>query len=155
VPSQEISLNRSLIPYSAAIAAGVLALASTPASAAVNDFTGAWKNANANARDVSRLEIRRESDGVAIRVWVNCHPSVCGWGTAHAQLYSPNVDVPVAGGGDTAIAEFDRGGIHRTIVLQANGGQISYNAYTRFKNGSASRHSLRNNYHTSGHMSRQ
>jgi hypothetical protein len=147
-------LNLSVVGSTAAFAGLCLALIAAPASGAPNDFNGTWKSSDATAVILSRVDIRREGAELVIHVWGKCRAMACGWGTARARLYSSSIAVPEEAAADTAIAEFNRGGVQRLLVLQLASGQIVYNSYTSFSYAS-SKKAGRNNFHTQGRLVRQ
>jgi hypothetical protein len=137
------------IGYAAAALAALSVAMTAPAWGAQRDFAGAWKNANPNARDLSHLDFHREGADTVVHVWGKCQPTDCGWGTAHTRLYSGAATTPVVAGADTAIAEFERAGVQRMLMLTLDGAQIDYSVYTFFKT------SRRPNYHSQGRMVHQ
>ncbi len=86
-------------------------------SAAVSDFTGRWKNADPATRGISQLNIHADGGQLIVRAWGKCHPNDCDWGEQAAQLFTPNVGVPVEAGAHAAIVEFDKGGIQTMLLL--------------------------------------
>jgi hypothetical protein len=83
-------------------------------------------------------------------VWGKCHPSDCDWGEQAAQVFTPNVGVPVEAGADKAIVEFDHPGAQTMLLLETSSGELSFKTFVIFTDNSN-----RSNYHAPSRLARQ
>jgi len=131
-----------------AVLVSLFVASETPASAAVRDFVGVWKNADAGSQGLTQLEIRRDGGGLVVHAVGKCQPTDCGWGKARAHLVAPRPGLPTEANADAVFVEFVRGGVRRVVVLAASGNGLNYQTYTIFENAS------RPSYHDAGRMAR-
>jgi hypothetical protein len=81
---------------------GLLLLLAPIASAQVDQFTGKWKNVDANTGGLTTLEITLRRSGIDIQAWGKCHPSDCPWGHALGTVYTTRPDAVKAGSSEPA-----------------------------------------------------
>ncbi|MBH8554479.1 hypothetical protein I8751_19350 [Nostocaceae cyanobacterium CENA357] len=120
----------------------------SPALAAPADFVGTWVNKDANTRGVTRLVITSAgSNKLNIRVFGQCHPSDCDWGTKPLLTYGVNVQ-------DTnhsyATANYNKGFANSLLTLNHAGQQVMLQGYTQFLDNSG-----RQNYYSREYFQRQ
>ena len=137
--------------FCGAIACAVISLAgaAAPASAAVPDFFGSWYASAPDTRGITRIDVRRSGDRIFVRIWGACHPTSCDWGEAPGQAYTAEVDAPTWPEADTVTAQFDTGAEHTIVLLHRTGGELAYETFTHFQDGSG-----RSDYHQTARLDR-
>ncbi len=77
--------------FKALLVAAVSAMTVSPVMAAgYGDFTGDWRNEDAGTSSITRVRVMPAGGGLKVRVWGQCSPSDCDWGTEQAVAYSPS-----------------------------------------------------------------
>lgn len=105
--------------------------------AAVNQFTGSWKNVDANTRGVTTLVITAQGSVLKMRAWGQCHPEDCDWGEVDAHAYAPSVSSPIESTAQAVSAVFESGFSQtQVIVVPAGNNAVRATIYTRFTDGS-------------------
>ena len=124
-----------------ALIVALAAMLATPVYAAgYGDFTGNWRNDDAGTRDITRVRVTPSGGGLSVRVWGQCHPTDCDWGTANAVPYGPSVSANPAVSATDIIVEFSPGFAKTTLILTDRpGDRLSYAIFTRFTDGSGRR----------------
>lgn len=119
----------------AVLAAVALTGLVSPASAAMRDYFGTWYAAGPTD-DITRIDVRRNGDEVVLHVWGRCQPANCDWGDTPARVFAPNVGDPLWPAANAITAEYDNGREHTLLILRSVGGQLRYQAFTSFHDGS-------------------
>ncbi len=126
-------------------------LAQTLAFAALNQFTGTWKNTDSNTRGVTTLHIAGSGDALKMRAWGKCHPQDCDWGEVDAFAYAPDVSSPLESSAQAVSAVYTTSFSQtQVIVVPAGNNAIRATVYTRFTDGSN-----RSNYTSTSTFRRQ
>lgn len=133
-----------MLKRSLTIAAATLALTSafaSPTLAAPADFIGTWVNKDANTRGITRLVITSAGGNkLNIRVFGQCHPTDCDWGTTTLTTYGVNVQDSNHGYGS---ADYNKGFANTFLGLSNTSNQIMVQSYTQFLDNSG-----RQNYYS-------
>ena len=75
--------------FKALLISAAVALSAVPAMAAgYGEFTGDWRNEDAGTRSITRVRVMPAGGGLKVRVWGQCSPSDCDWGSENAVAYS-------------------------------------------------------------------
>jgi hypothetical protein len=124
-----------------ALIAAAAALMTGPAFAAgYGEFTGNWRNDDAGTRDITRVRITGGGGGLNVRVWGQCHPTDCDWGTVNALGYSYSPAANPATNATDLMATFNQGFAQTILILTDRpGDRLSYAIFTRFTDGSGRR----------------
>jgi hypothetical protein len=127
--------------------AGLAALAAiaftTPALADINEFIGAWKNVDGNARGVIRLTISDNGPNIDVHVWGQCHPTPCDWGTVRAILYGSSVESPLPTQTEVLRAEYNQSFARTQVIIhKAANDELRVEVLTNFSDNSG-----RSNYY--------
>jgi len=113
------------------------------ASCAAQPMTGSWVNINANARDITRVNIMftcNDFVGIpidgpppppppppfAIEMWGNCLPTDCPWGRTSATAS------PRAASVTRLIASYNPGFARRSVTLRLSGDTLLVTVFTDF-----------------------
>ena len=113
-------------------AAGMTALAATPAMARTEDFVGRWINVDRDTNGITRVEVWRDGWRLWVRVWGQCRPRDCDWGQTEGHVYTRTP------GGDRSdavavSANFNAGFARKYIVLRlSRGGSLRLESFTNF-----------------------
>jgi len=108
------------------------------------NFAGAWKNLNANTRDIVKMQIDVSGATITIHVWGACQPTPCDWGTDGGVPYSQNVSMNPTGSTDIVSSVFRQKFGTVILTIRPNGPtRLTVTCMTRFTDGSG-----RNNYAT-------
>jgi hypothetical protein len=132
-----------------ALAAALLtaALMSGAAAAGTSDFVGNWVNNDPGTQDVTRIVvIPTGGNNVKVRVFGQCQPTDCDWGTVPGHGYSDAVN-----SNDVRIitARFDPGFKKTLVILRLAPGGLRYQLLTEFTDGSG-----RMDYESGGRMNK-
>jgi hypothetical protein len=118
-------------------------MTATTAFASLNQFSGRWRNTDADTRGITTLEIRVTGNNATVHAWGKCTPQDCDWGQEGAYAYGPNVSSNLAGSAQALTAVFQTGFSQTLLVLRAGRrGQLVGETFTRFTDNSG-----RSNYH--------
>ncbi|HIK03891.1 MAG TPA: hypothetical protein IGS40_04125 [Trichormus sp. M33_DOE_039] len=132
-------LKRALSLAAASVA--LTAAFASPTLAAPSDFVGTWVNKDANTRGITRLVITSAGGNkLNIRVFGQCHPQDCDWGTTTLATYGVNVQDTNHGYGS---ATYNKGFANTFLGLGYAGNQIMVQSYTQFLDNSG-----RQNYYS-------
>jgi hypothetical protein len=132
-------LKRALSLAAASVA--LTAAFASPTLAAPSDFVGTWVNKDANTRGITRLVITSAGGNkLNIRVFGQCHPQDCDWGTTTLATYGVNVQDANHGYGS---ANYNKGFANTFLGLSNTGNQIMIQGYTQFLDNSG-----RQNYYS-------
>ncbi|NTV99026.1 MAG: hypothetical protein HGA70_07675 [Chlorobiaceae bacterium] len=105
--------------------------------AALNQFTGNWKNADPNTSGITTLVISGSGNALRLHAWGKCHPQDCDWGEVEAYAYGPNVSTPLDPSAQAVSAVYTTGFSQTLIIVRPSGGNtIRAEVYTRFTDGS-------------------
>ncbi len=111
---------------------------SIPAQAGVGEFLGSWKNIDPWTKGVTRIDVTPAGpEHVYVRVWGECHPTDCDWGSRPAREFTAGV-----GSDDvrTLVAEFNPGFAEEMVILRrAPSGDLRFEVLTHFTDGSGRR----------------
>jgi hypothetical protein len=134
--------------FASAAAAFALAYFTAPASAGLDDFVGAWSNANPGTAGITHVVIQQLGPNqVNVRVYGSCHPTDCDWGTVEAHSYTESVGSPDV---RSVTAHFHSGFSNDEIVFtRGGGGTLKYQLFVAFTDGSG-----RYDYTMSDHLDR-
>ena len=103
--------------------------------AAINQFTGNWKNTDPNTGGITTLVIN--GNALKIHAWGKCHPQDCDWGEVDAFAYAPNISSPIEPSAQAVSAVFNSGFSQTLVLIQPDrNGTIRASVYTRFTDGS-------------------
>lgn len=131
--------------------AGLGGLAATPASAHINDFVGNWVNNDSDTSGITRVVVTRAGSHLTVRVFGQCHPVDCDWGTDNADIYTAAVGDNVVQGAKMVVARFNAGFAKKMVILrQAQGDDLRFEALTNFTDSSG-----RSDYAMTGRLHRQ
>ncbi len=120
------------VTLSWAVSILILIFAST-ASASLRQFSGSWKNTNANTRGVTTLNIRVIGTNVTVQAWGQCQPQDCDWGRVTAYAYAPGVSSNLATNAQAISAVFRTGFSQTLVLLQVSAGnRLRAEVLTRF-----------------------
>jgi len=105
--------------------------------AALNQFTGNWKNADPNTRGITTLVISGNGNALRMHAWGKCHPQDCDWGEVDAYAYAPNVSSPIDPTAQAVSAVYTTG-FSQTLVIVTPAGKntLRVQVYTRFTDNS-------------------
>lgn len=110
--------------------------------AALNQYTGNWKNTDPNTSGITTLFITGNANALKVRAWGKCQPKDCDWGTVSAYAYAPNVSLPVELNAQALSAIYTTGFSQTLLIVTATGNDIiQAKVFTRFTDNSN-----RNNY---------
>lgn len=109
-------------------------LAAAPnASAQLSQFTGKWKNVDANTRSLTTLQVDVKGSRVRIRAWGKCHPHDCDWGHGDGTVYAPLVEADPVQTAEALSTIYITGFSQTILVIRpAEGGQILAEVLTKF-----------------------
>ncbi|MCE1274248.1 MAG: hypothetical protein LWW75_06980 [Chlorobiales bacterium] len=127
-------MKRALLSVAFAI---VFLLYHSLSFAALNQFTGHWKNIDPNTAGITTIVIDGNANALKMHAWGKCHPKDCDWGQVDAYAYAPNVSSPTEPNAQAVTATYTTG-FSQTQVVAAPAGNntIRANVYTRFTDGS-------------------
>ncbi|NTW52550.1 MAG: hypothetical protein HGB22_08180 [Chlorobiaceae bacterium] len=129
----------------------VFLLYQTLGFAAINQFTGSWKNTDPNTSGITTLVISGNGNALQLHAWGKCHPQDCDWGEVPAYAYAPGVSAPIEPAARAVSALFTTGFSQTLVIVQPEGNNaIRATTYTRFTDGSR-----RSNYTSSYTFNRQ
>jgi hypothetical protein len=133
--------------FKALIIAAVAAMSVSPAMAAgYGEFSGDWRNEDASTSSITRVRVTAAGGGLNVRVWGQCSPSDCDWGSEQAVAYSPSPGQNPATRATDLTVTFNPGFAQTILHLRdLPGDRLQYTIFTRFTDGSG-----RNPYTTSG-----
>lgn len=129
----------------------LLVLFSSTSFAALSQFSGSWRNANANTPSITRIQVGVSGTNVTVHAWGKCHPTDCDWGAVRGYGYAATAGQPLPANA-RAITAVVRTSFSETIlVLHSERGRfLRANIYTRFTDNSG-----RSNYTRSERFVRQ
>lgn len=110
-----------------------------PASSAIAQFLGDWKNVDPNTPALMRILITDAGGAILVHAWGSCSPSPCDQGTVKAMPYAPNVSAPLPENAQYLQADHWTSFSVVTLVLgpaPAPGGNLSTHMLTRFTDNS-------------------
>lgn len=110
--------------------------AAQPARAAINDFVGTWVNQDENTKGVTKLVIKRVTNGTTMQAFGSCTPSDCDWGAIPAEVYGPDVSSNAYTNANAISAIFKKGFAETIVVLTRQGDRLEGEFLTRFTDGS-------------------
>ncbi|MBN1929270.1 MAG: hypothetical protein JW764_06990 [Chlorobiaceae bacterium] len=124
-------------PLLSAALAIVFLLSYSIGFAALNQFTGNWKNTDPNTRGLTTLVISGSANALKMHAWGKCHPQDCDWGEVDAYAYAPNVSAPIDPSAQAVSAVYTTG-FSQTLVIVTPAGKNAIRAqvYTRFTDNS-------------------
>jgi len=141
-------MKRITIP---ALLAIVLFICQSLSYAAVNQFTGTWKNADPNTGGITKLTISGNANSLKMRAWGKCHPQDCDWGEVSAYAYATGVSSNLEQNAQAVSAIFTTGFSQTQVIVKPLGSnRLRADVYTRFTDGSG-----RSNYSASYTFNRQ
>ncbi|MCF8217088.1 MAG: hypothetical protein K9I59_09675 [Chlorobium sp.] len=141
-------MKRITIP---ALLAIVLLLCQSLSFAAVNQFTGTWKNTDPNTGGVTKLTISGNANSLKMRAWGKCHPQDCDWGEVSAIAYASSASSNLEQNANAVSAIFTTSFSQTLVIVRPNGSnRLRADIYTRFTDGSG-----RSNYMASHTFNRQ
>ncbi|HHE07779.1 MAG TPA: hypothetical protein ENL01_02555 [Chlorobaculum parvum] len=105
--------------------------------AAINQFTGHWKNINSNTRGITTLDITGNANALKMHAWGKCHPNDCDWGEVKAYAYAPSVSSPMEQNARAVSAVYNTGFSQTLVIVKALGNnKIRAEVFTRFTDNS-------------------
>lgn len=105
--------------------------------AQIHDFTGSWKNRDANTKSVTTLKIHLNGGRLRVHAWGKCHPKDCDWGTVNGHAYGPQASSDLNASAKTVTAVFRTGFSETIVVLHSKSrNRLHANIYTRFRDNS-------------------
>lgn len=127
--------------FKALLFAAVTAMSIAPSMAAgYGEFTGDWRNEDAGTSSITRVRIQPTGGGLKVRVWGQCSPSDCDWGTEQAVAYSPSPSGNPATDATDLTVTFHPGFAETILHLRDRpGDSLQYTIFTRFTDGSGRR----------------
>ncbi len=115
----------------------LLGLVSSTAFAALSQFSGSWRNVNANTPAITRLQIAVSGTNVTVHAWGKCHPQDCDWGAKQGYGYAATVSQPLPANARAVTVVFKTGFSESILVLQPEpGNRLRGDLYTRFTDNS-------------------
>jgi len=126
------------MPITRALLAAALTLSATStAFAALNQFTGNWRNVNANTGGVTKLTIAAVGNNVEVHAWGKCHPTDCDWGNVQGYAYAGSVQDNLAAGA-RAVSAVYRTNFSETVMVIHPGApnHLQVETMTRFTDNS-------------------
>lgn len=104
----------------------------------LNQFTGNWKNINANTGGVTKLAIAAAGNAVTVHAWGKCHPTDCDWDAVPAYAYASTVQDNLSAQARALSAVFRTGFSETLMAIQpAAPNQLRAQVMTRFTDSSA------------------
>ena len=124
--------------FKALLVAAVSAITVSPVTAAgYGEFTGDWRNEDAGTSSITRVRVMPTGGGLKVRVWGQCSPSDCDWGTEQAVAYSPSPAGNPASQATDLTVTFNPGFAETILHLRDRpGDSLQYTIFTRFTDGS-------------------
>lgn len=105
--------------------------------AALNQFTGNWKNTDPNTGGITTLVITGNANDLRMHAWGKCHPQDCDWGEVNAYPYAPNVSSPIEPRAQAVSAVYTTGFSQTLVVVKpAGNNMIRAEVFTRFTDNS-------------------
>ena len=105
--------------------------------AAVNQFTGHWKNTDPNTRGITTLDITGNANALKMHAWGKCHPNDCDWGEVKAYTYAPNVSSSMEQHVRAVSAVYSTSFSQTLVIIKALGNNnILAEVFTRFTDNS-------------------
>ncbi len=98
-----------------------------------NALVGAWHNANAGTRSITRILIGRVGNNLAVHTYGKCSPTDCDWGTVTGYTYATSVGSS-AGIGFSAVYNFSFAQVINVGYLSGNSLYVFH--FTRFTDNS-------------------
>ncbi len=124
-------------PMLSVVLALMFLLCHSQSFAAINQFTGNWKNADPNTRGLTTLVISGTGNNLRLHAWGKCHPQDCDWGEVQAFAYAPNVSSPLDASAQAVTAVFSTGFSQTLVIVRPFGlNRLRAEVYTRFTDGS-------------------
>ena len=116
-------------------ALALLASVAGQAHAGVTDFHGNWENAGRDASGITHVQISPAGGNhVNVRVYGDCHPIECNWGSVKAQSYTTS---PHSGEVTSISASFNSGFARKQIIIrEGKPGELLFEVLTVFIDGS-------------------
>ncbi|ARM30075.1 hypothetical protein [Prosthecochloris sp. HL-130-GSB] len=127
-------MKKVLFPFALLL---ILLLHQTQCLASLNQFTGTWKNIDADTRGVTRLEINRDGNEFRLHAWGKCHPEDCDWGEVPAYAYGASVSSNIEQTARAVTAVFTEGFKVTFIELKPMAqNRLRADVFTRFTDNS-------------------
>ncbi|HHE32836.1 MAG TPA: hypothetical protein ENL07_09520 [Chlorobaculum parvum] len=105
--------------------------------AAINQFTGHWKNIDSNTRGITTLKITGNANALKMHAWGKCHPNDCDWGAVKAYAYAPNVSAPMQSSARAVSAIYTTSFSQTLVVVKAiDNNKLRAEVFTRFSDNS-------------------
>ncbi len=114
----------------------LIALLLTHALAQLGELDGAWINADADTRGITRIEISADAAGATIKAWGACSPQDCEWGEARATGYASSASDDLSEAGSALIAAYTFPHAETMMTIVRSGERLEVGAFTRFTDGS-------------------
>jgi hypothetical protein len=107
----------------------------TAARADSQAFTGNWENAHRDQSGIAHVVISPAGgEELSVRVYGDCHPLECDWGSVAAKGYSAS---PHAAALESLVVHYDTGFARKEIVLSlSRPGELGFELRTDFHDGS-------------------
>ncbi len=127
--------------FKALLVTAAVVLSAVPAMAAgYGEFTGDWRNEAAGTGSITRVRVMPAGGGLKVRVWGQCSPSDCDWGSENAVAYSSSPGANPASSATDLTITFNPGHAQTILILRERpGDSLTYSIYTRFTDGSGRR----------------
>jgi len=109
---------------------------SVTAQAALSDFQGRWRNADAKSRSLTTLELSTENGRTTLHAWGSCAPTDCDLGEWPAVAYSPSIAGPLVTKAEVLIVAVGK----TTILVISKGrtdGTLKCDVFRQFDDGSS------------------
>lgn len=115
---------------------GLLLVASSTASAQLNQFQGNWANVDTATSGITRIQIDT-SPTVRVHAWGQCHPTDCDMGTVDGFAYGPSVTSNLNSSAEAISAVFRTSFSEAIFIIRSAGrGRLQAEVYNRFTDGS-------------------
>lgn len=117
----------------------VLIFSATPlAFGQLNQFTGNWRNVDANTGGVTKLAIANIGNTLTVHAWGKCHPTDCDWDAVPAYAYASTVQDNLSAKARAISATFHTNFSETMMVIQpAASNQLRAQTMTRFTDNSS------------------
>lgn len=127
--------------FKALLIAAVAAMSTSTAMAAgYGEFTGNWRNQDTGTSSITRVTVTPSGPNLSVRVWGQCAPTDCDWGTQQAVAYSSNPSQnPITKATDLTVT-FNSGFSQTLLHLRdLPGDNLQYTLFTQFMDSSGRR----------------
>jgi hypothetical protein len=107
------------------------------ATASLSQFSGTWKNIDANTAGITKIGITTSAASATVQVWGKCHPEDCDWGSVEAFAFGPSVSSDLASSAQALLAIFNSGFAETTLIIQpAGSNRLKVTSFDHFTDGS-------------------